>query len=304
MPLDSVPLDLGSLPGIVCGPVLRRLTRTSVSVWVACVAPDPITLTVRRRGAGRPAGRVGHDDADPRRREPLDDGAHRRRSRRRDVRDRPGLRVRAECAVGGRAPDPVGRPVAAGRDAADVPRSAGERGRPDRLPHVLPEAARRRARRVGACAGGHGDPVRRGAGAAAAPAGHVGRPDLRRRGRASADAAGAARRAGPDRRRRADVFGAPPPIGGRGPGTRALGYTGATANHLWSYGEFMAMYLLAWSPVLWPAALLEFPTNPPLVPDVDPDVSEESWDARPAQRRAVQVGACRRCGGCWRTCRR
>ena len=76
----------------------------------------------------------------------------------------------------------------------------------------------------------------------------------------------------------ADVFGAPPPIGGRGPGTRALGYTGATANHLWSYGEFMAMYLLAWSPVLWPAALLEFPANPPLVPDVDPDVSEESWD--------------------------
>ena len=76
----------------------------------------------------------------------------------------------------------------------------------------------------------------------------------------------------------ADVFGAPPPIGGRGPGTRALGYTGATANHLWSYGEFMAMYLLAWSPVLWPAALPEFPTNPPLVPDVDPDVSEESWD--------------------------
>ena len=54
MPLDSVPLDLGSLPGIVCGPVLRRLTRTSVSVWVACLEPDPITLTVRRRGAGAP----------------------------------------------------------------------------------------------------------------------------------------------------------------------------------------------------------------------------------------------------------
>ena len=74
------------------------------------------------------------------------------------------------------------------------------------------------------------------------------------------------------------MFGAPPPIGGRGPAPHALGYTGATANHLWTYGEFMAMYLLAWSPVLWPATLLEFPTNPPLVPDVDPDVSEKSWN--------------------------
>src|SRR4051794_10647202 len=55
MPLDSIPLDVGSLPRIVCGPVLRRLTRTSVSVWLACVAPDPITLTVRRRGAGGPS---------------------------------------------------------------------------------------------------------------------------------------------------------------------------------------------------------------------------------------------------------
>ena len=54
MPLDSVPLDLEALPGIVCGPVLRRLTRTSVSVWVACLEPDPITLTVRRRGVGAP----------------------------------------------------------------------------------------------------------------------------------------------------------------------------------------------------------------------------------------------------------
>jgi hypothetical protein len=74
-----------------------------------------------------------------------------------------------------------------------------------------------------------------------------------------------------------DVFGAPPPIGGRGPGTRALGFTGATANHLWTYGEFVAMYLLAWSPVLWPATLLEFPAGPSLLPDVDPGVSERSW---------------------------
>ena len=33
--------------------------------------------------SGRPAGGVGHDDTDTRRREPVDDGAHRRRARRR-----------------------------------------------------------------------------------------------------------------------------------------------------------------------------------------------------------------------------
>jgi hypothetical protein len=73
-----------------------------------------------------------------------------------------------------------------------------------------------------------------------------------------------------------DVFGPPPAVGGRGPRTRALGYTGATANQLWTYGEFIAMYLLAWSPVLWPTTLPQFPTGP--TPEVDPDVSQESWD--------------------------
>ncbi len=54
MPLDSTPLVIGALPGIVAGPVLRRLTRTEVSVWVAVVEPDPITLRVSRRAAGGP----------------------------------------------------------------------------------------------------------------------------------------------------------------------------------------------------------------------------------------------------------
>ena len=76
-----------------------------------------------------------------------------------------------------------------------------------------------------------------------------------------------------------DLFGPPPPIGGRGPGTDALGYTGARANHLWTYGEFMAMYLLAWSPVLWPGTLPAFPTTPTFPPDVDPGVTKESWDS-------------------------
>ena len=50
MPIDAVPLDVGALPGIVCGPIVRRLTRTQVSIWLATVAPDPISLTVREVG--------------------------------------------------------------------------------------------------------------------------------------------------------------------------------------------------------------------------------------------------------------
>ena len=79
-----------------------------------------------------------------------------------------------------------------------------------------------------------------------------------------------------------DVFGPAPPIGGRGPGTRALGYTGATANHLWTFGEFLAMYLLTWSPVLWARPLPDFPTSGS-AGDVDNDVTKESWDEEQAE---------------------
>ena len=54
MPLDSAPLDLGLLPVIVAGPIVRRLTRTEVTVWVACIEPDALTLTVRPRGQANP----------------------------------------------------------------------------------------------------------------------------------------------------------------------------------------------------------------------------------------------------------
>jgi hypothetical protein len=75
-----------------------------------------------------------------------------------------------------------------------------------------------------------------------------------------------------------DVFGPSSPIGGRGPGTLALGYTGATANHLWTFGEFIAMYLLTWSPVLWATTLPQFPTAATIPPDVDPSLTKDGWD--------------------------
>jgi hypothetical protein len=280
MPLDSVPLSVASLPGIVAGPVLRRLTRQSVSVWVACVAPDAITLKVRRHsaGGGGPETTVTT--------QPTRVGANL------------WMTVLTAAAPGGTFqasqiyeyeltapwegsargpipwPDlslaPATRPtfLAPPAGAAELvvyhtscrkPHGGGRDG----LSLALPDLAKRF------------DP-------APPPQPHllvmsgdqiyadeVGHPLMPRVLRVARDLIGVDE---------TDVFGPLPAIGGRGPGTRALGYTGATANQLWTYGEFMAMYLLAWSPVLWPATLLEFPTTHPIPPDVDPDVSKESWD--------------------------
>ena len=278
MPLDSVPLDLGSLPRIACGPVLRRLTRTSVSVWVACLEPDPITLTVRRRGAGSlPAASVTTT--------PTRVGANL------------WITVLTAGAPGGTFE--VGRiyeyELTAAWEATrgSIPWDALSLAGATRPTFLAPPAnAAELFVYHTSCRKPHGggrdglslalDDMATRFAAAPAPQPHllvmsgdqiyadeVGHPLMPRVLRVAKDLIGVDE---------ADVFGVPPPIGGRGPGTRALGYTGATANHLWSYGEFMAMYLLAWSPVLWPAALLEFPANPPLVPDVDPDVSKGSWD--------------------------
>ena len=51
MALDAAPLDLGTLPVVLAGPILRRLTRGDVSVWVALGVDDDVTLHVRRSGA-------------------------------------------------------------------------------------------------------------------------------------------------------------------------------------------------------------------------------------------------------------
>lgn len=47
-----------------------------------------------------------------------------------------------------------------------------------------------------------------------------------------------------------------PPITGRKePGKQHLGYTaGPSTDHLWRFGEFMMMYAMVWSPALWDAA--------------------------------------------------
>ncbi len=54
-PLD--PALPSPLPPILAGPIVRRLTRNRVYIWVATSVPDPITLLIRQQGAGA-AGEV------------------------------------------------------------------------------------------------------------------------------------------------------------------------------------------------------------------------------------------------------
>ena len=76
----------------------------------------------------------------------------------------------------------------------------------------------------------------------------------------------------------ASVFGFPP-IGGRGPGTRALGYTGATRQPPVDlrrvHGDVPAR-LVAGAVAEHAAGVPATPTFPP---DVDPDVTQESWES-------------------------
>ena len=278
MPLDSSPLALASLPGIVAGPIVRRLSRTSVSVWVACVAPDALTLRIRRRGGGPPEttatvgpNRVGTNlwfavltGQSP-------GGAFEAGEVYEYELSAPWEATRgaiswADLALPGtQRPTFLAPPSAASElvlyhTSCRKPHGGGRDGLAVALSDLATrfDAAPRPQPHLLVLSG---DQIY---------ADEVGHPLMPRVLRVAADLVGVDE---------TEPFGAIPPIGGRGPRTRELGYTGATANHLWSYGEFMAMYLLAWSPVLWPAALPAFPTNPVLgPPDVDPDIDKQSWD--------------------------
>lgn len=79
----------------------------------------------------------------------------------------------------------------------------------------------------------------------------------------------------------AGVFGPLPPVGGPQAPSEGFGLTSAAASdHLWTFGEFLAGYLLAWSDALWPAAL---PAWGEVAPgDVDPaaGLDQAGWDDR------------------------
>lgn len=277
MPIDAVPLDVGALPGIVCGPVVRRLTRTQVSIWLATVAPDPITLTVREVGGSAASSvtatpaRVGSQlwmtvitaDAPAGQ---FTAGRTYEYELTAPWEAARGTIPWAELALPGHAlptflapPDAIGdlrlmhtscrKPHGNGRDALAL--AMDELGRrfdtnPPPQPHLLVLS---------------GDQIY---------ADEVGHAVISRIVRIAADLIGIDE---------TDVFGDPPIIAGRGPATRAFGLTGSTANHLWTFGEFVALYLLMWSPTLWPTIRPPYPSAGPLPPlDVDPSVSESEWN--------------------------
>jgi hypothetical protein len=280
VPLDSTPLAIGALPGIVAGPVLRRLTRTEVSVWVAVVEPDPITLRVSRRAAGGPPPttvtvpptRVGTNlwmtvltAAAPGGTFVAGEVYEYELSAAWDTNTTRRTDWTALALPGAQRPTFLAPPATAAElvvyhTSCRKPHGGGRDGlalaiddvatrfdaSPRRQPHLLLLS---------------GDQIY---------ADEVGHPFMPRVLRVARDLVGVDETA---------VFGPAPTIGGRGPVTISLGYTGATPNQLWTYGEFVAMYLLVWSPVLWPTTLPAYPTNPAVgPPDVDPSVTEDAWN--------------------------
>jgi hypothetical protein len=77
------------------------------------------------------------------------------------------------------------------------------------------------------------------------------------------------------------VFGPLPAIAGRQAPTNSFKLTSSAASdHLWTFGEYLATYLLYWSTALWPAALPPWAEVMPAT-DLDPasGLDEEGWVA-------------------------
>jgi hypothetical protein len=76
------------------------------------------------------------------------------------------------------------------------------------------------------------------------------------------------------------TFGVLPPIAGRQrPSIEEFGLTSdAAVNHLWTFGEFVAMYLLAWSDVLWPNELPAYPGDSSPEISVEGEMTQEKWN--------------------------
>src|SRR5680860_1893405 len=255
MALDDVPLDTAALPAVLAGPVLRRVTRSRMSVWVALSTGSDVTVHVRVAGqaatevSGTPAAptRVGEHlwlavpDAGPPAGPTFAAGSlyeYRLTS--------PGWAGEptwADLAIGTTLPAFPGPPATVEElvllhTSCRKPHGGGRDG--------LATGATVVAERVAAGVAGarphlmllSGDQMY---------ADEVPGPMAPRIRRVAADLVGIDESA---------VFGAPPRITGRQAPSEGFGLTSsAAANHLWSLGEYLATYLLYWSDVLWPATL-------------------------------------------------
>ena len=291
MALDQTPLDVAALPALLAGPVLRRVTRSTMSVWVAVSAGSEVTVHVRV--AGQPATEVAGPAVTPTRvgshlwlavaTAPPPGGPTFAAGSLYEYRlSSPGWGVEptwSDVAVGTTRPAFPGppttvedlvvlhtscrKPHGGGRDGlAAAAGVIGERlsaGVPNPRPHLLVLS---------------GDQLY---------ADEVPGPLAPRVRRIADDLVGIDE---------TDVLGPLPRVTGRQQPSEAFGLTSsAAANHLWTFGEYLAGYLLYWSDALWPAALPAWADVTPasdLPPGLTPDEFADAEAAWTEQLAAVQ----------------
>lgn len=289
MPVDAVSLTIADLPALLCGPVLRRLTRTSITVWAALSLSDTVTLHVRERGnpsseqtASKTPVRVGVS---------LWMTAITLNFPNAGFTSGTTYEYWLEGIAWptGRAPDWSNYSFGEGPDALPEFKGLANSVTDFRITHA-------------SCRKPHG----KGLDGLAALTREIKsdptlRPDILLLSGDQIYADDVAGTLIPRLKRittdllgieETDEFQTPlPGIDGRTDLTHEAGLTsGAAKNHLWRFGEFVAMYLLAWSPALWPADLPNWPSagnpsdntlniNEPLELAENSGHNAESWAA-------------------------
>lgn len=275
MAVDSTPLDVAALPAVLAGPILRRLTRTEVSVWVALSRGADVTLEVDVASGGpfnaqvsvsRTPVRVGANLFLATLTAPAPppggtfaagtDYRYRLRSTGWPAQSQPNM-----AAFGIAADHPTfPGPPAAVEDTVIFHtscRKAGGGGRDAMAP--LADLIQQRV--TAGLARPHllvlsGDQIY------ADEIPYSMAPRIRR---IAADLV------------RIDESAVIPftKLGERTELIRSFGFTVDERNHLLTLGEFYATYLLYWSEVLWPAVI---PTFDQIQPELQPDITKEAWD--------------------------
>ena len=289
VPLDATPIDAGGLPSVLAGPILRRLTRTDVAVWLAASRPDAVTLRVNPAGQAAPATtgtatptRVGSHVWLVTVRASAPGGQFAAGSLyeyRLTSNGWPTEPNWAELAIDTALPSFPGLPATVqdlvvmhtscrkahggGLDAlaltADLIHERVIAGVPNARPnlHLM-----------------SGDQLY---------ADEVAAPLVPRIGRIAADLIGIDE---------TSVFGALPRIGGRQGPSDSFGFTSLdSANHIWTFGEYLASYLLYWSDVLWPTTIPRWADVDP-ANDLDPasDLGEDRWNQDAGRLERFRAG--------------
>ena len=295
MGVDTTPLDVASLPALLAGPILRRLTRTTVAVWVALSRSDDVTLVVQ---VAADSTQTSSATGTP-------------------------VRVGTNLWLMTLSVDAPGGQFFAGTAYTYHLSSPGWPAEPDwaalSYEGTFPGFVGLPAQLDGftllhtSCRKAHGggmdglatasDLVAEGVAAHDAQArphlllltgdqiyaDEIPAPLAPRIRRIAADLVGIDETA---------TLGALPKIGGRQAPSNAFGFTSeAATDHLWGLGEFLATYLLYWSEALWPTMVPRWnDLDPPN--DLDPasGLDNAAWDdlADAVQRFGNSVNKVRR----------